>query len=270
VVVNETLVAFGGGVHAEAGLLAALLVVLVGVGVFGRISSAHHVEVRSQPAAAVTGEALVVALTLGIGALVGLATDSTYAGRYAAVVFPLVALLVGRGLAILPGIAAPVIAAGSLLLLSAVGVATNVIDDRTQAGELAAAVAAEVGPDDVVVTCPDQLGPAMRRALDQEGLEATPLLAYPALGDGRFVDWYDYAERNDAADPAAVAAEILERAGPTARVWTVVNGTYRTFEGDCEALVAALAVGRPVWRDVVPVSSATFEQAALLVFEAVG
>ena len=270
VVANETLRAFGGGDHAEAGLLAALLVVLVVLGVFGRITSAHHVEIRGDAASAVLGEALVVALTLGIGTVAGIATDSTYAGRYAAVIFPLVAIVVGRGLAILPGVAAPVIAAGSLLLLGAVGVATNILDDRTQAGELAAAVAAEVGPDDVVVTCPDQLGPAVRRALDQEGLGSTAVLAYPALGDGRFVDWYDYAERNDAADPAAVAAEIVARAGPSARIWTVVNGTYRTFEGDCEALVAAIAVARPAWRDVVNIRTDVFEQASLLVFEATG
>jgi mannosyltransferase len=132
-------------------------------------------------------------------------------------------------------------------------------------------VAAEAGPDDVLVTCPDQLGPAVRRALDAEGLASMPVLAYPALGDGRFVDWYDYVERNDAADPAAVGAEVLTRAEPTGRIWAVTNGSYRSFEGDCEALVAAISVGRPAWRALIADrADDVFEPAGLVVFEAVG
>jgi hypothetical protein len=268
VVANETLVAFGGGDHAEAGLLAALLVVLAGVGLFGRLTAEHHVEIRSRPAGEVAGEAMVVALTLGLGAVAGIVTDSTYAGRYAAVVFPLVAVVVGRGLAVLPGTAAPVAAAGSLLLFSLAGVGANIVEIRTQAGQIVDAVAAGAGPDDVVVTCPDQLGPAVRRALDHAGLAAMPVLAYPTLGDGRFVDWYDYVERNDAADPGAVAAEILTRTEPTGRVWAVTNGSYRSFEGDCEALLAAIATGRPAWHPVVSDrSDDVFEPAGLIVFE---
>lgn len=271
VVVDEMLGSFGGGDYAESRLLAALLVVLALAGMFGRISSSQHIEVQSSPAREVVGEGLVVVLTLGIGVVVGILTDSTFAGRYAAVVFPLVAVLVGRGLAILPGTAAPVLAAGSLLLFGVAGAAVNITDERTQAGEIAEAVAEYAGTGDLVVTCPDQLGPAVRRALDQEGLASMPLLAYPALGDGRFVDWYDYVERNDAADPAAVAAEILDRADPGARIWVVSNGSYRSFEGDCEALMSALAVGRPSWHPVVSDRAAeVFEPAGLVVFEAVG
>lgn len=268
VVVNETLIAFSGGDHAEAGLLGALLVLLVAVGVFARITSDSHLEMRSTPSPAVVGEASIAALTLVIGTVAGLLTDSTFAGRYAAVIFPLVAVLVGRGLAVLPGSVAPVVVAGCLLLFSGAGIASNILDDRTQAGELAAAVAAGAGPDDVVVTCPDQLGPAVRRALDGVGLGSTRVLAYPALGDGRFVDWYDYAERNDAADPAAVAAEIVAQVPPTARIWAITNGSYRTFEGDCEALVASIGAVRPVSQQVVSDrSSEVFEPAGLIVFE---
>jgi hypothetical protein len=271
VVVNETLVAFGGGSHAEAGLLAALIVVLVGVGLFGRRTAEDRVEVGAAPSPDVAGEASVVALTLVLGAVAGLLTDSTFAGRYAAVVFPLVAVLVGRGLAVLPGRLAPVLGVAGVLLLGAAGVAANVLDDRTQAGEIAEAIAAEAGPEDAVVACPDQLGPDLRRALDEEGLADLPLLAYPTLDDGRFVDWYDYAERNDRFDPVAVAAEVLQRVPPSGRIWAVTNGTYRTFEGDCEALAAALAAARPVAHELVGARiGEVFEPAALVVFEATG
>ena len=68
-------------------------------------------------------------------------------------------------------------------------------------------------------------------------------VSYPSLGDPRFVDWVDYKDRNDAADPAEIGARIQVLAGSHA-IFLVENGAYRTFENDCEALMASLAVGR--------------------------
>jgi hypothetical protein len=219
----------------------------------------------------VRGEAAVVALTLGIGAAAGLASGSTYASRYASVVLPLVVLVAARGLAVLPGRRAPFVAAAAVLVLSAAGVVDNITAERTQAGEWVDAAAVDIGPADTFVACPDQLGPALRRALDRAGFAETAVLAYPALGDGRRVDWYDYAERNDAAEPAAVAAEVLALAPPGARLWVAWNGAYRTFEGDCEAFLNAVSVERGPFRTVVPDGGGTyFEHGALVVFEGAG
>jgi len=183
-------------------------------------------------------------------------------------VFPLVAVVLGRGLAVLPRMVAMSAAVATVGLLGLAGIAVNVVEDRTQAEMIATAVAREAGPDDAVAVCPDQLGPAVRRALDAEGLDAVPLLAYPALNDGRFVDWYDYKARNDAADPAAVAAEVADRVAPAGKLWVAWNGSYETFEGDCEAFLNGLAADRGPFRAVVAQDDDFFEHAALVVFEA--
>jgi len=216
----------------------------------------------------VRGEAAVAAVTLALGATAGLATGSTYASRYASVILPVVVLVAARGLAVVPGRRAALGVAAVVAVLAGAGIVDNVRSDRTQAGQLASAVRREGGgDDDQVVACPDQLGPALARALDDEGLTGVPLLAYPTLGDARRVDWYEYEARNDAADPAAVAAEVLARSEPGGRIWVAWSGSYRTFEGDCEAFLNALSAQRGGFRTVVAEGGADFfEHAALVVF----
>ena len=82
--------------------------------------------------------------------------------------------------------------------------------------------------------------PRSTRALEQD--DATlDVVRYPDLGDARFVDWRDYEERNEAASPARVARRLVARADG-AHVWVVWNGSYRTFDGQCEALIGNLSV----------------------------
>jgi len=153
-------------------------------------------------------------------------------------------------------------------VLAGAGIVDNVRSDRTQAGQLASAVRREGGDErDLVVACPDQLGPALARALEDEGLGGVPLVAYPTLGEARRVDWYEYEARNDAVDPVVVAAEVLMRAAPAGRIWVAWSGSYRTFEGDCEAFLNALAAERGGFRTVVTEGGADFfEHAGLVVF----
>jgi hypothetical protein len=276
IVIDQTLTAFGGGDFAEATVLGVLVVLLFGIGAFAAArtrddtrdgaAAPSGLQLTRPERGAVAGEAATVVLTFALGTVAAYIGDTTYAARYAAVVFPLVAVVVGRGVAALPGVLAPAVAVGTLALLGLVGIGANIVDDRTQARAIAVAVAREAGPDDAVAVCPDQLGPAVRRALDAEGLATVPVLAYPALGDGRFVDWYEYTARNDAADPAAVAAEVLDRVPPSGAVWVAWNGSYTTLEGDCEAFLNGLAAGRGPLRPVVAQDDDDFEHAALVVF----
>jgi mannosyltransferase len=182
----------------------------------------------------------VCAGTVGLGALAGLVTASTFQSRYAAVVVPLLLVLAARGIVALPG-RWELVAGAAVVILGLAGVAKVVGTDRTEAGDIAAAVADRAEPGDVLVACPDQLGVALDRALGQEEV-AVAVLPYPDLGDPRFVRWRDYEERNDEADPAAVAAEVLDQA-PGA-VWVAWEGSARTFDGDCEALLAAFTAAR--------------------------
>lgn len=266
VVVDLLLRDLGGGAVAEAGLYAAGLVVLLVLGAFARPTPAGLV-VGSRPVPSVQGEAAVAALTLAIGALAGVATQSTFASRYASVVLPLAFLVAARGLVVLPGRRAPWVAAAAVVAAGSAGLVENVRVDRTQAGELASSIREGYRPGDVVVACPDQLGPALRRALDSSGLDGAALYVYPTLAGGARVDWYDYEDRNDAADPAAVAAELDGLAPPDAQVWVAWNGSYRTFAGDCEAFLNALGERRGYFRVVAEDGADRyFEHAGLVVF----
>jgi mannosyltransferase len=96
-------------------------------------------------------------------------------------------------------------------------------------------VARNAEPGDVVVYCPDKLGPDYSRQMPDGLVE----LAYPALSSPERVDWVDYAERNRAADPARVAEEIRDRADGNA-IFVVWMSDYRTLGDQCERLLTAL------------------------------
>jgi mannosyltransferase len=144
---------------------------------------------------------------------------------------------VAVGLTRLPGRAA-LVAGGVFVGLSLFGMGWVNYFQRTQSAEVAAAVRDRAEPGDVVVYCPDQLGPAYAREMPDDVVA----LAYPTLDAPERVDWVDYAERNAAADPQAIADEILAEAGDHA-IFVVWNPGYSTFGTQCEDLTAALGAG---------------------------
>lgn len=182
--------------------------------------------------------AALIGLTLVLAWGATVALGGAYAGRYTAVVVPLVALLLALGLLQLrerwqlPALA----------VLAVTGLVTGggVADDlRTQGGQVAGALQASAEPGDVVLLCPDQLGPSVAR-LAPAGLE---LLSYPNLTPADRIDWVDYAERMDSADPAQVAAQVHARAG-AGQVFVGFAPGYRTYDQDCQRVVAALTTLR--------------------------
>ena len=181
----------------------------------------------------------LLALSLGtlvVGGLASWVTGSAVSPRYTSVALPAFLALVAIGLAALPGrrVSAALLA---VVVLLGLGVAAGKVrTPRTQAGEVAAALG-EAAPGDVVAFCPDQLGPAVSR-LAPRGLD---LVVYPDLRPADRVDWTDYAERNEAGDPAATAAELDARAVRGA-VWVVTGSGFRVPpDADCRALRGALA-----------------------------
>lgn len=176
---------------------------------------------------------LVGGLTLLLAWTSVLLGGGAYTGRYTAVAVPLVAVAIGVGLAGsrwgLPALA----------LLTAVGLGTGIPAASTPRASADGVVAsfdrAGGAPGDLLAYCPDQLGPPVWRLLDP-GVEQ---VVYPTFGDPRRVDWVDYKERQDAADPAAVARRLSGLAGQR-RLFVLSATEYRTFEGDCEQLLATL------------------------------
>ncbi len=227
----------GTPVMVDALLGAMALVVLVLLGLFAVPQPPWGVRLDLRTVPGVRLELGVVVAALAVGIAVAWAMDTAFASRYIAFVVPVVAVAAGRGLAVLPGPTPRLVAGvGTAVLLGAVSV-VGVVDQRTQAESAAEAVTATSA--DLVVLCPDQLGPAFSRVADPD----LRIITVPELTAPERVDWRDYEERNRGADAVAVAEQILEqREGGS--IWIVWKDGYQTYEGLCESvrnhLVAAL------------------------------
>ncbi len=206
--------------------------------------------------------ALAAAVTMAFAVVVGQATNSAFAIRYAAVVLPLVLLLAALGTTTLSGIAAGPVVLGLAVALGLVTAIPHLAGDRTSAGRVAAALRAEARPGDVVAYCPDQLGPSVSRLLEPgAGLEQ---VTFPRGTGPERVDWVGYEEANRAAATAPFARMLLDRAGPDHAVWVVWAPNYRTFGTKCQGLLADLRQLRPDERRVVRVPTNTFERPGLV------
>lgn len=240
VVAQATVADLGGGGFAEALLLGTLLVVLV-VAAF-----AHSDRVPAASGALRPMDVRILAVVTGgtllVGSVAAYVTSGAYAPRYASVVAPFFLVVAAVGITRLrpTWVQTALVAAAGVLAVAAI--ANNVGDQRTRAGDIAHAITAQATDDDVVVVCPDQLGPALTRALDHDGSKLA-VVPYPGGGDAHVVDWRDYEERNRAADPGEFARQVLTQADG-APIWVVWSGGYRTFGDACETLVYALGNAR--------------------------
>lgn len=199
-------------------------------------------------------ELIVMSLTLGIGWATAFASNNTFASRYAAVVYPLFVLCVAAGLALIRQTWLTSLLLAAVLVLSTFSVVGELRFERSQTEPITTKISDDLAANDVasavVIACPDQLGVALQRQIDQQidreldqPLEVIP---YPAAGDPRFIDWVDYGERNQASDPAEFVSSIADRVPADATIYLVSSPSYRTFEGKCEQLAGALSADRDV------------------------
>lgn len=246
----------------EGWVLFFVLIPMAIVGMFGRPIDERRVELDLD----VPLETRLVAYLLGVGLLVALTLNylagGAFQSRYSAIVFPFFLLLLARGFTMLrdPRILAGVLAV--TVVFGFAGGARNLLTQRTQAPEVAAVLRHEAKPGDLVVYCPDQVGPAVHR-LVQPGLDE---VVYPSFARPNLVDWVDYKKRLAAANPITFAHEALARAG-THTLWYVSAPGYLTHVGTCESLsdefaTARTRVQRTVSKDKI------FEKPALQMFAA--
>jgi hypothetical protein len=260
-----TLVDLGGGPYPEGQALAAVLSALVLLALLGRAVDARRIEldIRTRPGARV--EAVVGAVTLLVAVLVGTATASAFASRYTSIAFPLVLLVAAYGLRSFADRRVVVAVLVVASLLGVVGGVRNVVYRRTSADAVASTIAANGGrPGDLVVYCPDQLGPDVSRVLP-DGYEQ---MTFPAFGDPRFVDWVDYGRRIARTDPVAFGQEVLARSGGRT-IWYVWMPGYRTLDKRCERINDTLGNARPQNRQLMDPDKTTYERHVLWMHPAI-
>ncbi|HTD50956.1 MAG TPA: glycosyltransferase family 39 protein [Acidimicrobiia bacterium] len=234
-----TLRDFAGGDEQEGWLLLVPLVGLFLLGLFGRATDRRRIELDLHTEPGARWEAIVGGATLATALTLNYLAGGAFQSRYSAVVFPFFVVVVARGITTLadPRVRAGVVAV--VVTLGFTGATRNVFTDRTQAGQVAAVLRADAVPGDVVVYCPDQLGPAVHRLIPSDLDQVT----YPAFGSAAFVDWVDYTARLARTDPAAFAHEALARAGDHT-LWFVTSPGYITHPVVCQTLSTLFAASR--------------------------
>jgi mannosyltransferase len=237
---------FGGQYHGESFLLFPPLIVLPLFAVFGRALDRRRIEwdLRTRPAVRWEAAAGFGALVLGLcGAYLA---GSAFQGRYAAMVFPLILLVVAFGFTVFADRAVQVAAVAIIVGLGLAGGVRNGLDQRTQAFQVAQVIRASSRRGDVVAYCPDQVGPDTTRLLD--GVSGLRQLTFPTGGPPLGIDWVDYRDRMRRAKPETFVQRVLSATTHGHRIWLVYAYNYLGLEGKCEAIATLLGSQVPPQR----------------------
>jgi hypothetical protein len=237
-VVTATLNAATGGSSPELQLFGLLLAGLVVVGIFGNRQRRVTVLAMRPQADAMLPLALLAAIAV-LASVAGFVAGSTFVARYASAFFPFVVMLVALGLARLPQGHPRSVVTVAFLGLSLVGLGYTATAQRSQAGEVARAVAT-LPSSTLVVACPDQLGPSIRRAIPPK----IQVVRYPDLGPPLYVNWVDYAKRNARNDPAAFVTKLTKLAGGRPIAVAFAEG-HPTLRGQCTRVLELLGAEHP-------------------------
>lgn len=256
------------GYFAGAGgwgdLLTFLLFALVGLAVLARPgprSTSVVLEMKVQPRAALV--AWLVIGTLGVAVVAGLVSGAAFDSRYIAVVFPLFVLLCALGLTAFTSrtVTSVVLAVACVAGLFSAQLWNS--QPRTQAVQVAAVLNAQAQPGDMVVYCPDQLGPAVDRLLTVPDVTE---LTFPRMMGPQRIDWIDYAATIQNRSPATFAQEIVSRLNPGSTLWLVWRNGYKVFGSSCGDLANWLEMYHPGGETVMSQNLNYYEPANLVRF----
>jgi hypothetical protein len=113
----------------------------------------------------------------------------------------------------------------------------NIWTSRTQAGQVATALAKFGQPGDVIGYCPDQLGPSVNHLLPPGRYKQT---TFPRETGPQFVNWVDYAQATAAGNPTQFANRLETMAASAHHIWFVWAPGYQTYHTKCELIDNAL------------------------------
>jgi hypothetical protein len=251
----------GGDKHAESFVYLPALIVLPLLALFGAAVDRSHIDLDLRTRPAVRWETATAFATLVLGLVVSYIGSTAFEGRYAAVMFPLLALVIAYSVMSFASIRVRAGVLAFVVLLGFAGGVRNATENRTQAAQVANVINAEAKPGDTVVYCPDQIGPAVNRLLRPD-LQLHQLV-YPSGAKPLLIDWVDYVDRIRATDPAAFAKRALTRAG-NHTIWYVAAFGYHNVEGKCEGISNALGSQRTEIQRVVANDEKFFEYQGLI------
>lgn len=139
-------------------------------GQIDRMSGRRALVIDFHPLPKIGPIAMVLTGTLVMAVVFGIVANAAFVARYTAVILPLFLLIVATGVAVLPG---KRFRSACLAVLVFAGLLTAQAENnqqRTQAVQVAAVLNVQAQAGDVVVYCPDQLGPAVDRLLRVPGV----------------------------------------------------------------------------------------------------
>jgi hypothetical protein len=245
--IGYTLRDFAGGASGTAAdrqegwLLFFIIVPVLLFGIFARPIDARRLEIDLWIPRVARGMTYMLVAGLGVSATLNYVAGGAFQSRYSAIVFPFFILLVARGFTTLRDQRMLLGVLAVTLLLGLAGGVRNSATQRTQAGEVARVLKVQAQPGDLIVYCPDQIGPAVHRLLP-DGLTE---VVYPSFNGPERVDWVDYKKRLAQARPGigAFVDEAIARADDNT-IWYVSAPGYITHTGTCEAISDAFANAR--------------------------
>jgi mannosyltransferase len=219
-------------------LLALIYFAMFALALFGvgRTVRTIELDVHTQPRA--RGVSIAVGGTLFAAIAGGILTSSAFAPRYAAVVFLPLLLLVALGTTTFLNQRVRLTVVAIAVVAGMIGSVQNVNTQRTQAVRVAAVINAHARPGDIIALCPDQLGPAVYRAVADPGRYT--MLTFPRGTGPQFVDWVNYARVVAKANPKAFATKLAAEADGHHRIWLVWQPGYQTYGIKCELMASTL------------------------------
>lgn len=232
-VVNQSVQDQTLSLHIELGLLVFVLLLIFGFVAAPIAKDRIEFRLTGQPhARALTFVALG---TLVVGWVASREANTAYEPRYSSVVFPLIALLIGLGIAALP---TKWLQLGAVCVLSLLAVWTThwgAQVQRTQAGKLTPVLHDVAQRGAVVVVCPDQLGPSLLRYVGRYDYD---YVGFPRFTPPWIVDWIDYEHEVKSVSLTSFAARVTKLAGSSTFyvVWSPGYGFHKT----CTDFVADL------------------------------
>jgi hypothetical protein len=120
---------------------------------------------------------------------------------------------------------------------------------------VAAVLNAQAQPGDLVLYCPDQLGPAGHRLLTVQGVQE---ITFPRATGPERVNWVDYKKVIASTDVSSFVQAALARAGANHTVWLVWRDGYPGLGGDCGYLKSWLDLFRGAGVTLVRQSTGSF------------